>query len=86
MPVWLGSVALVALLALSVRAQDSAVHRLPPVDGYAAQPVAFYDTFLADDEEGRATTTVEERLCAGYSGKTPRTETSQCRYGSGNNT
>ena len=56
------TVGLLALLALSARAEQSDVRPLPPVDDYAAQPVAFYDTFLADADDGASDTTLEERL------------------------
>ena len=63
-PVWLGAVAVLVLISLPVRAQEAALRPLPPVDGYAVQPVAFYKMFLADDEDGRAEMTLEERLAA----------------------
>ncbi len=63
-PVWLGAVALLVLLSMSVRAQESVVRPLPPVDGYAAEPVAFYDTYLADDEDFRAEMILEQRLAS----------------------
>lgn len=59
---WLGTTALICLTTLSARAEDSVIRPLPPVEDYAAQPVAFYDTFLADDGDDATSPSMEERM------------------------
>ena len=48
------------MLALKVQAEQPTVRPLPPVESHAAQPVAFYDTFLED----AADSNIEQRLVA----------------------
>jgi len=60
--VFLGACGLLALLAQSLRAEESSIRQLPPVDSYAAQPAAFYDSFLTEDQDGPSEASLEERL------------------------
>lgn len=61
-PICLGAVGMLALLAPSVRAEQGTVLPLPPVADGEVQPVAFYDAVLGDDGGGGVETTLEERL------------------------
>jgi hypothetical protein len=60
--VCVGVVGFLATQALPVRAEESAVHQLPPVESLLAQPATFFDEILTEDENGASQTAWEERL------------------------